>query len=84
MIVASQHIARGYVSRCMSLVLVGGQIPSTHDWMVLDLQTSVRCLGNVFVLNLAFFLGSVLTDPGTSGFSCLCSSRLPDSGTFGF
>jgi hypothetical protein len=58
--------------------------------MILDLQTSVRCLGDMLVLNLAFLLGTVLTDPGTSesfprtyGFSCLCGSRLPDSGTFG-
>jgi hypothetical protein len=75
----------------MSLVLVEGQIPSRHDWMVLDLQMSVRCLGSMLVLNLAFLLGSVLTDPGTSGnfprtsgFSCLCGPRLPDSGPFGF
>jgi hypothetical protein len=34
--------------------------------MVLDLQTSVRCLVNMLVLSLAFLLGSVLTDPGTS------------------
>jgi hypothetical protein len=58
--------------------------------MVLDLQTSVRCLGSMLVLNFAFLLGSVLTDlgtsgnfPRTSGFSCLCGSRLPDSGTSG-
>jgi hypothetical protein len=88
-IVASQHIARRYVSRCMSLVFVGGQIPSRHYWMILDLQTSVRCLGNILVLSLAL-LWSVFTDPGTfenffrtSGFGCLCGSRLPDSVTFG-
>jgi hypothetical protein len=62
----------------MSLVLVGRQVPPRHDWMALDLQMSVRGLGHMLVLNLAFLLGSVLTDletsgnfPGTSGFSCL-------------
>jgi hypothetical protein len=58
--------------------------------MAPDLQRSVRGLGHMLVPNLAFLLGSVLTDPGTSGnfpetsrFSCLCGSRLPDSGTSG-
>jgi hypothetical protein len=74
----------------MSLVLVERQVPPRHDWMVLDLQTSVRGLGKILVLNLTFLLCSVLTDPETSGnfpgtseFSCLCGSRLPDSRTPG-
>jgi hypothetical protein len=87
-IVASQHIARRYVSRCMSLVLVGVQISSRHYWMILNLHTSVRCLGNMLVLSLALFLCSVFTDPGTSEnflgtseFIFLCGSRLSDFGT---
>jgi hypothetical protein len=74
----------------MSLVLIGGQIPSRYYWMILNLQTSVRCLGNMLMLSLALLLCSVFTDPGTSenflgtsGFGCLCGSRLPDSGTSG-
>jgi hypothetical protein len=58
--------------------------------MILDLQTSVRCLGNMLVLSLTLLLCSVLADPGTSenflgtsGFSCLSGLRLPDSGTSG-
>jgi hypothetical protein len=51
----------------MSLVLVERQVPPRHDWMVLDLQTSVRGLGQILVLNLAFLLGSVLTDPESPG-----------------
>jgi hypothetical protein len=58
--------------------------------MMLDLHTSVRCLGNMLVLSLALLLCFVFTDPGTSenflgtsGFSWLCGSRLPDSGTSG-
>jgi hypothetical protein len=69
----------------------GGQFPSRHDWMILDLQTSVRCLRNMLVLSLALLLCSVLTDPGTSEnflgtseFYCLCDLRFPDSGTSGF
>jgi hypothetical protein len=74
----------------MSLVLVGDQISSRHYWMIMYLHTSVRCLGNMLVLSLALLLCSIFADPrtsenflGTSGFSYLCGSRLPDSGTSG-
>jgi hypothetical protein len=74
----------------MSIVLVGGQIPSRHYWMILDPHTSVRCLGNMMVLRLALLLCFIFRDPetsenffGTFEFSCLCGSRLPDSGTSG-
>jgi hypothetical protein len=58
--------------------------------MILNLHTSVRCLGHMLLLSLALFLCLVFTDPGTSEnflgtseFGCLCGSRLPDSGTSG-
>jgi hypothetical protein len=53
---------------------VGRQVPPRHDWMTLDLQTSVRGLGHMLVLNLAFLLGSVLTDPEPPG-SPVCVAR---------
>jgi hypothetical protein len=67
----------------MSLALVSNLVPLGHHWIVVNLQTIVRCLGNLLVLSLTFLLSFVLADPGTSGFSCLCGTRLPDSGTSG-
>jgi hypothetical protein len=71
-VVASQHIARGHaLMGCMSLGLVSILVPLGHNWILLNLQMSVRSLRSLLPwLRLCLVLIGVvvLADPGASTF----------------